>query len=375
MYVGVDVFGRGCYGGGGFACDQALAEIVSERKGGQLSIAIFAPGWTHETRPKNSDILEIDDQFADDSFFEREHRFWAHLEDFLNFRSLACIGKNCTNNLIFSTTFNSGSGIMKDIKPRNVNDARNSQCPAWFLNLDAQDVLPVFLSHSSKTSSSQTHKHLSSRPFNIYLSNDAIETRRFQGNNPIDPINASNIGTEPTHLLMLDGLCEKGRNWLFCNRISSIPLFLNKIATEKKNLLFVLDFVTSFRYKEERNVDREASFFSPKPHLIIRFEHKRKNKYLTSTLKLCPYSSHERSCLHSSDNEMEKLNIHNVIKSLENDGTLQTNSEHNRTLYYLCGESLKSKFEMRVGIISAVLIEAPLGRQSIGLSKFEIYEA
>ena len=105
MYVGVDVFGRGCYGGGGFACDQALAEIVSERKGGQLSIAIFAPGWTHETRPKNSDILEIDDQFADDSFFEREHRFWAHLEDFLNFRSLACSGKNCTNNLIFSTTF------------------------------------------------------------------------------------------------------------------------------------------------------------------------------------------------------------------------------------------------------------------------------
>ena len=52
IYVGIDVFGRGCYGGGGFACNEALDQICLERRGKQLSIAIFAPGWTHETRPK-----------------------------------------------------------------------------------------------------------------------------------------------------------------------------------------------------------------------------------------------------------------------------------------------------------------------------------
>ena len=56
VYVGVDVFGRGCMGGGGFQCNQALREI---RKRG-MSVAIFAPGWTyeipHRDREKCGDI-------------------------------------------------------------------------------------------------------------------------------------------------------------------------------------------------------------------------------------------------------------------------------------------------------------------------------
>lgn len=56
VYVGVDVFGRGCLGGGGFQCNQALREI---RKRG-MSVAIFAPGWTyeipHREREKCGDI-------------------------------------------------------------------------------------------------------------------------------------------------------------------------------------------------------------------------------------------------------------------------------------------------------------------------------
>ena len=40
IFVGVDVFGRGCMGGGGFECSKPLEEI--RRRG--LSAAIFAPG-------------------------------------------------------------------------------------------------------------------------------------------------------------------------------------------------------------------------------------------------------------------------------------------------------------------------------------------
>ena len=82
IFVGVDVFGRGCYGGGGFACNKAVNEIVSERKGKTLSIAIFAPGWTHETKPKINS-LDVKDNFAEGSFSHREYMFWSLLENFL----------------------------------------------------------------------------------------------------------------------------------------------------------------------------------------------------------------------------------------------------------------------------------------------------
>ncbi|KAF0296327.1 Cytosolic endo-beta-N-acetylglucosaminidase [Amphibalanus amphitrite] len=44
VYVGVDVFGRGCPGGGGFNSVQPVAEA----RWLGLSAALFAPGWTHE---------------------------------------------------------------------------------------------------------------------------------------------------------------------------------------------------------------------------------------------------------------------------------------------------------------------------------------
>lgn len=44
VFVGVDVFGRGCYGGGGHNTGLALA---AARAAG-LSAALFAPGWVQE---------------------------------------------------------------------------------------------------------------------------------------------------------------------------------------------------------------------------------------------------------------------------------------------------------------------------------------
>ncbi len=46
VYVGIDVFGRNCYGGGGFNCDLAFEQIIKFK----LNVALFAPGWIHETQ-------------------------------------------------------------------------------------------------------------------------------------------------------------------------------------------------------------------------------------------------------------------------------------------------------------------------------------
>ncbi|XP_060824230.1 cytosolic endo-beta-N-acetylglucosaminidase-like [Bombus pascuorum] len=44
IYVGLDIWGRGCPGGGGFNSSYALQKIRHEG----LSVALFGPGWTHE---------------------------------------------------------------------------------------------------------------------------------------------------------------------------------------------------------------------------------------------------------------------------------------------------------------------------------------
>lgn len=44
VYMGIDTFGRGTWGGGGFDVDKALGKI---RRAG-VSAALFAPAWTME---------------------------------------------------------------------------------------------------------------------------------------------------------------------------------------------------------------------------------------------------------------------------------------------------------------------------------------
>jgi mannosyl-glycoprotein endo-beta-N-acetylglucosaminidase len=46
VYMGVDVFGRHTYGGGGFQSDVALK--AAQEAG--VSSALFAPGWVYETK-------------------------------------------------------------------------------------------------------------------------------------------------------------------------------------------------------------------------------------------------------------------------------------------------------------------------------------
>ncbi|BES95801.1 Glycosyl hydrolase family 85 [Nesidiocoris tenuis] len=89
VYVGVDVFGRGCLGGGGFNCCEPMSMIRRYN----LSAAIFAPGWVHET-------LEEDEEHT---FLQRDYKFWACLYDYLFVSG--------PGQLPFETSFCVGSGL------------------------------------------------------------------------------------------------------------------------------------------------------------------------------------------------------------------------------------------------------------------------
>lgn len=64
VYVGVDVFGRGTPGGGGFNCDVAFKSI----RNANLSVALFAPGWVHEV-------------LGEQDFMANEYKYWSQLAE------------------------------------------------------------------------------------------------------------------------------------------------------------------------------------------------------------------------------------------------------------------------------------------------------
>lgn len=130
IFVGVDVFGRGCLGDGGFNCRQALAEI--RKMDMTMSVAIFAPGWTHET------MTDVDNNFS-----QREYTFWTLLQDHLYVRGPK-IHFSQPGVVEFETHFCPGYG-------RNVRD--NS----WWLDLCKQDNLPSILSCPQEENSTGCH--------------------------------------------------------------------------------------------------------------------------------------------------------------------------------------------------------------------------
>ncbi|ERL84702.1 cytosolic endo-beta-N-acetylglucosaminidase isoform X2 [Dendroctonus ponderosae] len=73
VFVGIDVFGRGMFGGGMFNTYKAT-KLARKH---DLSIAIFAPGWTHETLEKNLQST------AFHRFLNRDDAFWASLWPYL----------------------------------------------------------------------------------------------------------------------------------------------------------------------------------------------------------------------------------------------------------------------------------------------------
>lgn len=74
VFIGIDVFGRNCYGGGGFGTGSALSVVRKH----ELSAALFAPGWVHE-RHSADDYPAVD------------RRFWASLLPRLSISGVASL--------------------------------------------------------------------------------------------------------------------------------------------------------------------------------------------------------------------------------------------------------------------------------------------
>ncbi|KAL0046963.1 hypothetical protein WJX82_003119 [Trebouxia sp. C0006] len=113
VYMGVDVFGRNTYGGGGMTCDVAL---TAARSAG-LSAALFAPAW----------VWEVGNQ---PDWLQRQQQFWDKIEACWEApRALVC-------QLPFSTCFDQGAG-----SARFSEGELQSQQP-WY-NLSCQSPQPT----------------------------------------------------------------------------------------------------------------------------------------------------------------------------------------------------------------------------------------
>eukprot|EP00048_Salpingoeca_helianthica_P009942 m.142659 g.142659 ORF g.142659 m.142659 type:complete len:839 (-) comp14975_c0_seq2:657-3173(-) len=84
VFAGIDVFGRGTFGGGGFQCNTAVSAIAAAR----LSIALFAPGWVFE-------------HFDGKNLDENQKKFWAQFDS---------LPPRVVSALPFSTSFCKGVG-------------------------------------------------------------------------------------------------------------------------------------------------------------------------------------------------------------------------------------------------------------------------
>src|SRR5260221_462213 len=67
IYVGIDIWGRGCHGGGGFGAFRALEHISPDQLG--LSVAIFGQAWTWESEQDK-------DGWSWDKWWDYESSLW-----------------------------------------------------------------------------------------------------------------------------------------------------------------------------------------------------------------------------------------------------------------------------------------------------------
>ncbi|XP_024222580.2 cytosolic endo-beta-N-acetylglucosaminidase isoform X1 [Bombus impatiens] len=134
IYVGLDIWGRGCPGGGGFNSTYALQKIRHEG----LSVAIFGPGWTHEF-------------FGFQTFQEIEDLFWAQLFPYLY------VHVPIYEDEVFKTSFCRGSGSLyyRCGQPLYEQEGRNFIYKSFY-NLSLQNPqISVPIPHMKFTSSPQ----------------------------------------------------------------------------------------------------------------------------------------------------------------------------------------------------------------------------
>ncbi|CAI2735130.1 unnamed protein product [Schistosoma spindalis] len=137
VFVGIDCFGRGCIGGGGFGTVEALKvvlDINASRPDRPLSVAFFAPGWVFE----KCDLTEAagDPIKAFSLLAEMNTKFWSYLSPLIcRLRGLSSIDnvtmlykptlpslpviqlpcdlcKKYDSDILFCTTCCSGQGLL-----------------------------------------------------------------------------------------------------------------------------------------------------------------------------------------------------------------------------------------------------------------------
>ncbi|XP_020291073.1 cytosolic endo-beta-N-acetylglucosaminidase 1 isoform X2 [Pseudomyrmex gracilis] len=138
IYVGLDVWGRGCPGGGGFNSAYALNLIRKH----DLSVAIFAPGWTHE-------------YFGPGTFQTLEDLFWAQLFPYLY------VHVPIYDNETFKTSFCRGAGVCyyyngeEHFEPYMMNGERTREKKAFYNLRMQQSQLSVPVPHLQFTQSTR----------------------------------------------------------------------------------------------------------------------------------------------------------------------------------------------------------------------------
>ncbi|KAH0904920.1 hypothetical protein HID58_044423 [Brassica napus] len=113
VYMGIDVFGRGSFGGGQWTVNTALDLL----KRNNVSAAIFAPGWVYETaQPPN--------------FHTAQNKWWSLVE-----KSWGIV-QTYPQALPFYSDFNQGFGNHVSLEGRQLSDA------PWY-NISCQSLQPL----------------------------------------------------------------------------------------------------------------------------------------------------------------------------------------------------------------------------------------
>ncbi|KAL0122537.1 hypothetical protein PUN28_007324 [Cardiocondyla obscurior] len=197
IYVGLDVWGRGCPGGGGFNSAYAL-NLIREQG---FSVAIFAPGWTHE-------------YFGGRFFPILEDLFWAQLFPYLYVHALIF------ENEPFKTSFCRGTGVCyyyngeEYFEPYTINGESTPEKTAFY-NLRIQQLqLQIPVPHLQFTQTTQR-----------MLTNDAADDADEQHN---DDKSSKNDGAD----------CGKKK------------VQIERIYENKKSIIRVCGNVVKFENKE-----------------------------------------------------------------------------------------------------------------------------
>ncbi|XP_033356543.1 mucin-5AC [Bombus vosnesenskii] len=281
IYVGLDIWGRGCPGGGGFNSTYALQKIRHEG----LSVAIFGPGWTHEF-------------FGSQTFQEIEDLFWAQLFPYLY------VHVPIYEDEVFKTSFCRGSGSLYYCcgQPLYEQEGRNFIYKSFY-NLSLQNPqISVPIPHMKFTSSPQLPEPKSENDRNECSKGPiqyVYETRK----NVIRVLeNVVNIENKMPMLHV--------NSFEFCNQFSfegggCIKLITNDLTATSYHRLFLVhiefqqDIVAIIAYKEMESSIANGS--QHKPILVlgnntgIKSIFHYKSRDLVSNWKKCVYLTNMRT--------------------------------------------------------------------------------